>query len=147
MLHFSDKRRSCRMTYFSTLYSWQWPHKELSQIQMVLTDFQVGVKSAMTECIVTFFDNLLGNCHYFLDDQTCVGAGHNLIQRYTTIHNYVAARRVVCHGNFSCCTTFIHSIVQAVGGRQRLSIYSNDWLWVSPGTTVCKYVVTIARRH
>ena len=27
---FSDKRRSCRIAFFSILYSWQWPHKGLT---------------------------------------------------------------------------------------------------------------------
>ena len=30
VLHFSDKIRSCRIAFFSILYSWQWPHKGLS---------------------------------------------------------------------------------------------------------------------
>ena len=29
MLLSSDKRRSCRIAFFSILYSWQWPHKGL----------------------------------------------------------------------------------------------------------------------
>ena len=31
MLRFSDKRRSCRIAFFSILYSWQWPHKGLTR--------------------------------------------------------------------------------------------------------------------
>ena len=31
MLRFSDKRRSCRIAFFSILYSWQWPHKGLNE--------------------------------------------------------------------------------------------------------------------
>ena len=33
---FFDKRRSCRIAFFSILYSWQWPHKGLTQRQLHL---------------------------------------------------------------------------------------------------------------
>ena len=29
VLRFSDKRRSCRIAFFTILFSWQWPHKGL----------------------------------------------------------------------------------------------------------------------
>ena len=35
VLRFSDKRRSCRIAFFSILYSWQWPHKGLIYIHIL----------------------------------------------------------------------------------------------------------------
>ena len=32
---FSDKKRSCRIAFFSILYSWQWPHKGLTGLSLL----------------------------------------------------------------------------------------------------------------
>ena len=43
---FSDKRRSCRIAFFSILYSWQWPHKGLKKSLACLFYLFLNVKSA-----------------------------------------------------------------------------------------------------
>ena len=49
MLRFSDKRRSCRIAFFSILSSWQWPHKGL---KLECFDTVLAIR---THAAVTFF--------------------------------------------------------------------------------------------
>ena len=50
MLHFSDKRRSCRFAFFSILYSWQWPHEGLTSRLKKSSATTKMLRSLATHC-------------------------------------------------------------------------------------------------
>ena len=54
-LLFSDKRRSCKIAFFSVLYSRQWPHKGLRKVynQFVSFNYEPPISSGTGSFLIS----------------------------------------------------------------------------------------------